>query len=99
MVGSLTNGKVGMLGSDYHWAPNTGKEVNPHRKGYIQNGNDFSSSAIYSVDFRPGRGEAMVRYNSNPNKSYTFPMNGSEFEELNNAPSKGKFMYYNARRY
>lgn len=63
----------------------------------IDNGVDYDSSAIQSVDY-DGRGNAKVQYTGS-NKQYDFPMTDDEFEELKSDPSKGSWMYHTARRY
>ena len=65
----------------------------------IFNGIDYNSTAIKSVSFNPDKNEADIVYNGVGNKSYKFPMTPEEFEDFKDASSKGKWVYYTARRY
>lgn len=82
--------------SDYHWTGNGDKSNK--RMETLENGNDYSSSAIRSVEYHPQNQQAVVQYEGS-DKKYTFPMNGSEFDDLQRADSKGQWFAYNARRY
>lgn len=66
--------------------------------GTAYNGIDYDSSAIDSVEYHPERQEAEITYVCG-GKAYTFPMDDKEFTDFQNAPSKGQWVYYNARRY
>ncbi len=65
----------------------------------VFNGVDYDSSAIKSVKFYPEKNEADVQYTGVGGKTYKFPMTQEEFDALQNAGSKGQWMYYVARRY
>lgn len=75
------------------------KEGGIFNNNKIFNGIDYDSTAIKSVSFNPDKNEADIVYNGVGNKSYKFPMTSEEFDDLKNAPSKGKWVYYTARRY
>ncbi len=66
--------------------------------GTAYNGVDYDSSAIDKVEYHPERQEAEITYVGG-DKAYTFPMDDREFNDFKNAPSKGQWVYYNARRY
>lgn len=75
------------------------KEGGIFNSNKIFNGIDYNSTAIKSVSFNPDKNEADIVYNGVGNKSYKFPMTSEEFDDLKNAPSKGSWVYYIARRY
>lgn len=60
--------------------------------------NAVNSTAIKSVEFDPKTENAKVVYQGGP-KKYDFPMTKEEFKNMQNSPSKGRWFYYNARRY
>lgn len=58
------------------------------------------SSAIDSYDYYPDEKKLIVRYVSNPDKEYTFErVTKKRKEELDDAASKGRFVYYVLRKY
>lgn len=75
------------------------KEGGIFNSNRVFNGIDYDSTAIKSVNFNPDKNEADIVYNGVGNKSYKFPMTSEEFEDFKDAPSKGKWVYYTARRY
>ena len=75
------------------------KEGGIFNSNKIFNGIDYDSTAIKSVSFNPDKNEADIVYNGVGNKSYKFPMTPEEFDDLKDASSKGKWVYYTARRY
>ena len=75
------------------------KEGGIFNSNKVFNGIDYDSTAIKSVSFDPDKNEADIVYNGVGNKSYKFPMTPEEFEDFKDAPSKGKWVYYTARRY
>lgn len=75
------------------------KEGGIFNSNKIFNGIDYDSTAIKSVSFNPDKNEADIVYNGVGNKSYKFPMTSEEFDDLKDASSKGKWVYYTARRY
>lgn len=75
------------------------KEGGIFNSNKIFNGIDYNSTAIKSVSFNPDKNEADIVYNGVGNKSYKFPMTSEEFDDLKDASSKGKWVYYTARRY
>lgn len=102
MLGLASN-SYGMLGgSKWTGSQTDGSKllINPRSAGsnHIVNGADYDSSAIASVDYDPNTQNAKVKYTSG-DKVYDFPMSPEEYNSLKYSPSKGQFMYYEARRY
>lgn len=91
MLGLINSNQRGLLGDDYE------EDLTP-KPERIQNGRQYRSSAISSVEY-DGRGNMKVRYRNGNGKQYDFPCDEQEWEELKNSPSKGKYMYWEARRY
>lgn len=60
--------------------------------------NAVNSTAIQSIDFDPKANEAQIQYTGGT-KKYTFPMTKTEFKAFQAAPSKGRWVAYEARRY
>lgn len=58
------------------------------------------SSAIDSYRYYPGVKKLLLKYTNNPNKEYTFErVTNRRFQDLDNAASKGRFVYYVLRKY
>lgn len=58
------------------------------------------SSAIDSYRYYPDVKKLLLKYTNNPNKEYTFErVTNRRFQDLDNAASKGKFVYYVLRKY
>lgn len=91
MIGLINGSQRGLLGDDYD-------EDLTAKSEHIQNGRQYRSSAISTVDY-DGKGNMKVKYRNGNGKQYDFPCSPEEWEELKSAPSKGQYMYYNARRY
>ena len=58
------------------------------------------SSAIDSYRYYPDVKKLLLKYTNNPNKEYTFErVTNRRFQDLDNAASKGRFVYYVLRKY
>lgn len=58
------------------------------------------SSAIDSYKYYPDVKKLLLKYTSNPNREYTFErVTNRRFQDLDNAASKGRFVYYVLRKY
>ena len=58
------------------------------------------SSAIDSYKYYPDVKKLLLKYTSNPNKEYMFErVTNRRFQDLDNAASKGRFVYYVLRKY
>ena len=58
------------------------------------------SSAIDSYRYYPDVKKLLLKYTNNPNKEYTFErVTKRRFQDLDNAASKGRFVYYVLRKY
>ena len=58
------------------------------------------SSAIDSYRYYPDVKKLLLKYTSNPNREYTFErVTNRRFQDLDNAASKGRFVYYVLRKY
>lgn len=90
MIGLINSSQRGLLGDDFD------EDLTP-KSGRIQNGRNYRSTAISSVEY-DGRGNMKVKYRGG-NKRYDFPCTEDEWENLKHSPSKGRYMYYTARRY
>lgn len=91
-------------GQEYnnHWDArrNTEKGIKIKRFSDARNQLSVISSAIDSYDYYPDVKKLILRYTSNPNKGYTFErVTNRRKEDLDNAASKGRFVYYILRKY
>ena len=59
---------------------------------------EVESSAIRDIEYDPANQNAKVRYTTS-DRQYDFPMTPEEYRSFLTSPSKGRWMYYNARRY
>ena len=58
------------------------------------------SSAIDSYRYYPDVKKLLLKYTNNPNREYTFErVTNRRFQDLDNAASKGRFVYYVLRKY
>lgn len=73
-----------------------GSDLQKKGDKYIDNA--VPSSAIKSIDYDPKTQNAKIQYTSG-DKQYDFPMTVNEFKDFENAPSKGRWVAYTARRY
>lgn len=91
-------------GQEYnnHWDARRNTEKGTKIKRFSDARGQISvpSSAIHSYDYSPDVKRLILRYTSNPNKDYTFDrVTNRRYQDLNNAASKGRFVYYILRKY
>lgn len=111
--GIITGNKYGRFST--RWAnPITGQEYSSHwaarkdtpsgtkiiRFPDARNQLSVVSSAIDSYDYYPDVKRLLLRYTSNPDKSYTFDnVTNRRKQDLDDAASKGRFVNYVLRKY
>lgn len=91
-------------GQEYtsHWKArqNTSGGVKIVRFPEARNQLSVMSSAVDSYKYYPDVKKLLLKYTSNPNKEYTFErVTNRRFQDLDNAASKGRFVYYVLRKY
>ena len=91
-------------GQEYnsHWEArrNTPTRTKIVRFPEARNQLSVMSSAIDSYRYYPDVKKLLLKYTSNPNKEYMFErVTNRRFQDLDNAASKGRFVYYVLRKY
>lgn len=110
--GIVAGNKYGRFST--RWTNSSGKEYNSHwdarkdtpsdekiiRFKDARNQLSVLSSAIDSYDYYPDVKRLLVRYTSNPGKSYTFGnVTERRKKDMDEAASKGRFVHYVLRKY
>ena len=91
-------------GEEYssHWEArrNTPSGIKIVRFPEARNQLSVMSSAIDSYRYYPDVKKLLLKYTNNPNREYTFErVTNRRFQDLDNAASKGRFVYYVLRKY